>query len=263
LGAEMQTRRRKAEELPHHIYFERAEELFGAAEKQIGRLVPHSGEQGKLLEEFLRNFLRRVLPDRYSIGTGLVIDSTGRYGSQTDIVVYDRFYNSQLLSEYSSVLFPIECVYAVVEVKKTLRRRDIAKCLRDIAKIRQMAQTKKYLAYQVADKPRGLQVATPGYVEDSLSPRSFVFSYSSEFATIESARSVIEGQLKSTESFVHGVYIADKRWLVSQKPSREEIIVKSRSRSNFGYFCMALLDSINSVPVSAAYLEPYFHSSRR
>jgi Domain of unknown function (DUF6602) len=102
---------------PTCIYLDGLSDLCRSTENQISRLVGHSGEKGRLLEETLRTVLRKFLPRKYELGSGFIVDATGNLSSQTDIIVYDNQLNSPIVTESSSILFPIECVYAAIEVK--------------------------------------------------------------------------------------------------------------------------------------------------
>jgi hypothetical protein len=233
------------------------EAMFRIAETQIGDLVPHSGEEGRLLEEFLRNFLRRILPERFAVGTGLIFDSENNYSSQTDIVIYDRFFNGQILTEFSSVLFPIECVYAVIEVKKHLQYGDVQKCIQDIGKVRAMARRKRYTRYRRIKKGRGLNVVVTDSRKSTLAPRSFVFAYTCDHRSAASLAKAFSTRVAVAKSYIHGAFVLGNRWLVRQKPSKQKILVKTDDDSSLAEFCMQILNTVGSISMEAAYLEPY------
>ena len=80
----------------------------------------HQGEKGGIRERRVKDFLKALLPSKYGIGSGHVIDSQGQISYQSDIVVYDAHEGLALpVDDYYS-LFPCECVYAVLEVKSEL-----------------------------------------------------------------------------------------------------------------------------------------------
>jgi len=88
--------------------------------------IPHQGEKGGIRERRVKDFLSLILPKRYGIGTGHIIDSQqpAVISSQMDIVIYDAMYGVALpVDDYYS-LFPCECVYAVIEVKSELGASD-------------------------------------------------------------------------------------------------------------------------------------------
>lgn len=235
--------------------------MFCIAETQISDLVPHSGEEGRLLEEFLRNFLRRILPERFAVGTGLIFDSANNYSSQTDIVIYDRFFNGQILTEFSSVLFPIECVYAVVEVKKHLRYHDVGKCIQDIGKVRAMARRKQYTRYRRVKKGRGLNVVVTGSRKSTLAPRSFVFAYTCDHTSAASLAKAFSTRVAAAKSYIHGAFILRERWLIRQKPLKRKVLIKNDDDSGLAEFCLQILNTVGSIGMEAAYLEPYMKAT--
>ena len=92
----------------------------------INALVPHNTTKGTLNEESLRRILASFLPTRYAVGTGLVIDSFGARSRQVDLVVFDELYSSKLFKTFSQVLFPVETVFACIEVKTSIDKAGLA-----------------------------------------------------------------------------------------------------------------------------------------
>lgn len=88
----------------------------------VNSLVPHHVTKGTLNEESLRRVLAAFLPKRYELGAGFVIDSFSNRSNQVDIIIYDSVYYSKLFNSFSQVLFPVETVFACIEVKTTLTR---------------------------------------------------------------------------------------------------------------------------------------------
>ena len=91
----------------------------------INSLVPHNSTKGTLNEQSLHRILTSFLPSRYSIGSGLVIDSSGKRSRQVDLVVFDEFHMSKLFRTTSQVLFPVETVFACIEVKTSVNKADL------------------------------------------------------------------------------------------------------------------------------------------
>ena len=56
----------------------------------INSLFQHQGVKGEGNEEILRDLLRRFIPKRYGVGTGIVIDRHGNQSRQSDIIIYDN-----------------------------------------------------------------------------------------------------------------------------------------------------------------------------
>ncbi len=83
----------------------------------LNAIIPHNATKGAENEESLRNVIRSFIPQRYSVGAGIIIDSFGHRSRQIDIVIYDSQTYPALFSSTSTVLFPVETVIAAIEVK--------------------------------------------------------------------------------------------------------------------------------------------------
>ena len=85
--------------------------------------ITHSGTMGAVNEEHFVNLLRKYLPNRYAVDTGIVIDSTGSTSHQIDVVIYDKQYTPTLLDQKNHRYIPAEAIYAVFEVKPTINKQ--------------------------------------------------------------------------------------------------------------------------------------------
>jgi hypothetical protein len=90
------------------------------------RDIPHEGEKGGIRERRVADFLLSILPQKYGVGTGHIIDSQEESvtSHQTDIVIYDALNGIALPVDNYYSLFPCECVYAAIEVKSELNASD-------------------------------------------------------------------------------------------------------------------------------------------
>lgn len=100
-------------------YYQAIQEIFAKQAEILTAVLPHFGERGRNDEERIRDLLGRVLPRSLSLGTGFVVSSSPSVppSAQTDIVIYDELWNSPLHRELSAYVYPIETVYAAIEVK--------------------------------------------------------------------------------------------------------------------------------------------------
>src|SRR5271170_2460867 len=78
--------------------------------------ITHMGERGEVDERYVLQILRQYLPDRYSVESGIVIDSFGGTSDQIDVVIFDRQYTPTLLDQHDHKYIPAEAVYGVFEV---------------------------------------------------------------------------------------------------------------------------------------------------
>lgn len=84
--------------------------------------ISHDGVKGGVAESHYLHYLRRYLPDRYKIDTGIVIDSNGATSDQIDIIIYDKQYTPCLMDQLSHKYIPAEAIYSIIEVKPTINK---------------------------------------------------------------------------------------------------------------------------------------------
>jgi hypothetical protein len=104
----------------------------------INSIVPHSVTKGSLNEESFRRIMESFLPIRYAVGTGIVIDSHGNRSSQVDLLLYDKLNSSKLFKHFSQVIFPIETVFACIEVKTKISKSGLIEIADENLKISQL-----------------------------------------------------------------------------------------------------------------------------
>lgn len=127
--------------------------------------LPHQGEKGSIRERRVADFLKSILPKRYGVGSGHIINKQGNTSGQIDIIIYDALDGIRLpIDEYYS-LFPYECVYASIEVKSTLTASSGKKPGGSI-----------YDCVEVATKIKSLQLDDQGIPNDI---PCIIFSYQS------------------------------------------------------------------------------------
>lgn len=120
-------------------YFKTVHEDFAARISVLSKLIQsHPGEQGRHVENVVRDLLQEFLPDRYSFGSGFVIDSQGQQSRQCDIVIYDTMLCAGLLRRTGPLLFPIEAVYGVIEIKSTLNKQEVSDAYGHIASVKRL-----------------------------------------------------------------------------------------------------------------------------
>jgi hypothetical protein len=107
---------------------------------EVTAQVVHSGSKGTARENILRNFLAEGrLPTKYAIGSGEVVGRTNDTSKQCDLVVYDRLNGVTLLYDESTQVYPIDCVYGIIEVKSTLSKSELIDALEKIKTLKTMA----------------------------------------------------------------------------------------------------------------------------
>lgn len=110
----------------------------------FNRLINHQGEKGRENELSLARVLERLVPSKYGIGSGLLIDSEGNYSKQMDIIVYDHSEEPALMAQTNQVLFPVENVRLCIEVKTTADKDEIEDAVKKMASIRALKSNGPY-----------------------------------------------------------------------------------------------------------------------
>ena len=181
---------------PRSAYYSTTAEIFRLESEVLTAFLPHSGERGANDEERCRAFLSRVLPRRYSIGTGFVVcsepDATA--SPQQDIIIYDDFLNSPLHRELTAAVFPIEMVYGTVEVKGRLDHQAIRSSVESIGATRQLSMQCYYERHfdvhdDVARSNTDIKWQT------KKPPRAFVFAYDSPITSLDTFQSAWEDEI--------------------------------------------------------------------
>jgi len=256
---------RKRQAPPPRDYFGALQRIFELQTDVLTAVLPHPGERGRNDEERFKEFLRRTLPHRFSLGTGFIVssDPTIPPSSQTDIVIYDEFRNAPLHRELAAFVYPIEIVYATVEVKGLLKPSDLGKCLRDIAKIRALAAAKRYVVYTsvpVDKKDPTKRILALTEVPSDLAPRAFLVAYDvSAWSNLKSFVASCKRALsKNRAAHLHGVAVLSKDWFVYQvayKPN--EVKLKRFADHALARFVNQLVITMPGIEIFPAAMHRY------
>lgn len=80
----------------------------------------HNLSAGENREELVTRFLAEHLPKRFEVTNGLVIDHKSQFSKQADVLIVDSLNNSPLYGKLRHPLWPVESVFALIEVKTKL-----------------------------------------------------------------------------------------------------------------------------------------------
>jgi hypothetical protein len=203
--------------------FEALQSIFKLEAKVLTSVLPHLGERGRNDEERFRAFLSRILPRRFSIGTGFVVCSEPdvSISNQNDVVIFDEIYNSPLHRELSAFVYPVEMVYGTVEVKGTLQKKDLAPICESIRKIRDAGKHRWYIEYDRRPKSKMQKkkyVVAKKESREKTPPRAFVFAYDKKgWSSIEDLASDLKVASKATGAHIHGLAVLESGWFLRQE----------------------------------------------
>jgi hypothetical protein len=156
-------------------YWEGVVDRLQAEVNILSQLIDHAGERGRENEQALQRVLERFLPKVYGLGTGLVIDSSGNYSRQMDLVIFDQQHHPSWLGQTTALLHPIETVYGVIEVKTTLRSGDIEDIGRKCRSVRALTNPEETV---IVSRSTGDAIATQ--IRSIEPPLVFVLAYKSD-----------------------------------------------------------------------------------
>lgn len=208
---------------PRHIsYMAALQQLADHSRRELARLMPHYGERGRIAEEIIKSVLARTLPKRFSIGTGVIFSADGQVSSQTDIVIYDNFHNSPLLSEFGSCVFPVETVYATVEVKSVLTKRELRSSMDAIMRLRSVGKKRHYvIPGLIIEDGKGKSVSLKRI--QTVPPRNYIVAFSQKGLgpKYENFCTNLRECLDEDDSHVHGVCVLDRNWFAGRTPFKQ------------------------------------------
>jgi len=107
-------------------------------------LINHSGLNGEIKENILRNFISDFLPVDWGIGSGKIINSHNKISSETDLIIfYKKILPPIFFNEFKGI-FPIESCGFVFEVKTMSTSTQIKTTINKFNKLKNLIQTEKF-----------------------------------------------------------------------------------------------------------------------
>ena len=81
-------------------------------------------DSGPGIEDIVRRELSQLLPDRYSVGAGVVSDQDGRTSGDHELLIRDRFWAPAVklgaTQDSRRFHYPVESIYSALEIKQTI-----------------------------------------------------------------------------------------------------------------------------------------------
>ena len=108
-------------------------------------------DAGPGLEDIVRQEISTLLPNRYSVDAGVVNDQNGKTAGDCDVLITNRMWAPvvKLGATPGSrrVHFPIEGIYSVVEVKRTLGFEELDSAMEKLVKVARLNRPKRSYGY--------------------------------------------------------------------------------------------------------------------
>lgn len=181
----------------------------------INQIFFHQGIKGEGNENVLRELLIKFIPNKYGVSSGIVIDSKGNQSKQCDIIIYDNWNYPEVLSLTSVKLFPVEFVYAVIEVKTTLTKEEALIAVKNIKSVKNLHLDKEKFRsqklYESFGDENGKMHNNSKLANDTIQthPIGLVFSFFSSAKTFDTYMSWFDNQ-KEFDKFPHNIFCLDQ-----------------------------------------------------
>lgn len=147
----------------------------------INQLFNHSGIKGEGNETAIRDLIVRFLPKKYAVGSGIVIDRYGNKSRQCDIIIYDNHNYPELLSMSTSKFYPVDLVYAVIEVKTKLDSEKSKIAIQNIDSVLKLEYIKERFRVSPTEPIHEINLYTKLFIEEHTKPPlGLIFAYETE-----------------------------------------------------------------------------------
>ncbi len=143
----------------------------------ISSEMSHQGEKGRNNEAILIEFLRRLLPTRYTVTTGKVVGVGGHASGQIDVIIHDRLDTPAFKEAQAWSIVPVESVHAVISVKTTLTKAELRDAMASLASVRSLPRKAARLEIN------GALLKVPE--KEVLRPRAFIFAFKASWRSSE------------------------------------------------------------------------------
>lgn len=96
------------------------------------------GLKGQLVENTLRRFLAEYFPKSLDITSGYIIDVDGNESRQLDVIITDASKTPKFLDSDGVRVVPVECVYAVIEIKTEIQQKELDEIFENMLSVRSL-----------------------------------------------------------------------------------------------------------------------------
>lgn len=130
-------------------------DLDGAFERASEEYANHMPSKGDVCEAAVAKYLSESLGTRYAITThGHIFDGEGKQSDEMDVVIFDDHWSGRLTPKDSGEppLIPVESVYAVIQVKKTLSSSELRSGIENIRSFKSLQRERVGPEYLTPNK---------------------------------------------------------------------------------------------------------------
>lgn len=125
------------------VFNEVSEKMRADLQRARGALS-HAGMKGASTEDTFRAFLREYLPRSLDVSSGVLVDATGKTSRQLDAIISDAAKTPVFFKSGEDRVIPVECAYAVIEVKSRLDTKELEGALENMLSVRALSKAAYY-----------------------------------------------------------------------------------------------------------------------
>lgn len=152
------------------------------------KAIQHPTGNGDNSEGGWKEFLIQILPKKYGVDKGYVIDFEGNVSDQIDIIIYDALYSPYVMASGSGEKYiPAEAVYAIVEVKPKITKEYLNYANNKVESVKKLKRTTRGVTVAGDRKPKQKLTNILGIIlakESSVSKTETIKKYMMEFKNI-------------------------------------------------------------------------------
>jgi hypothetical protein len=201
----------------------------------LSNQLAHSLSKGEAREFVIKELLRQYLPAKLGLEKGIVISSVENElpSKQIDIVIYDKLNTPVLYAAENLRIFPIEGVYAVIEVKSFLNSKQLEDAVKNIRSVKRMSK-KAFVEQKSAVIPYVNLYGKQNY--DHVPVIGFIFSYSA-IKNIKVLKNKIEqgDDLENLKNNIDTICILNNAVITNQNIENCKIVATKEPNTRRGF----------------------------
>jgi len=196
--------------------FDQVAQKMRADFEEAREALKHPVLKGTSFEETFRSFLRDYLPQSLAISTGILWDAHGGVSRQLDVIISDSAKTPIFYRSGDIRVIPVECAYAVIEVKAYLDAGELDRVFQNMESVRNLKKT----AYDKSDGPIVYSAPLYGKEWEIWPINYYVFAYDSiDLMTLaEHIDARHQAKALPEQSRIDTVCVLDKGIICNQLP---------------------------------------------
>ena len=107
--------------------------------KSKARNIKHPRHLGDFLEDEVSKIIKDLMPQRYDISKGFVLNDFSGISQEQDLLIIDRNLGSPICKTDQVGYYPIESIISSIEVKSNLNLSELRKCLVSCASLKKLS----------------------------------------------------------------------------------------------------------------------------